>query len=400
VARFRHIQRLSRRGVVALGGTLVVVGALAATLAMSAFGGSTATPPAAPLDQAIHNALAGSPAAGITAQVSFSDHLFDGSGLGPLAALAGLNPLAGATGQLWIAGDGHVRLELHSGLGDTELLFDGSRLTAYLAATNTAYELTLPASATPQPAAGGTVPSLAEIDSVLSAVGQVANVSAATPDLVAGEPAYTVTVSPKSTGGLLSSASLSFDASTGVPLRFELDASGSTTPVLELSVDDISYAAVPSSEVDLTPPAGATVVPISFPAQGAQTRPAVQPVSGLTAVAAAAPFTLVAPDSLNGLSRGSVVLLGSGSGATALLSYGSGLGTVLVVERQAAAPSDLAAEIAGLLPGVSLAGVDGHELVTALGTLVGFDRAGVSYTVVGSVSQANAEAAARTLASS
>jgi hypothetical protein len=49
------------------------------------------------------------------------------------------------------------------------------------------------------------------------------------------------------------------------------------------------------------------------------------------------------------------------------------------------------------LPTVSINGVTGQELDTALGTLVRFTRAGVAYTVIGSVPAAAADAAARGL---
>jgi hypothetical protein len=46
---------------------------------------------------------------------------------------------------------------------------------------------------------------------------------------------------------------------------------------------------------------------------------------------------------------------------------------------------------------VSINGSNGHELATALGTVLTFGRAGVQYTVIGSVPAAAAEAAARAL---
>ena len=49
------------------------------------------------------------------------------------------------------------------------------------------------------------------------------------------------------------------------------------------------------------------------------------------------------------------------------------------------------------LPTVSINGATGQELDTALGTVVRFTRGGVTYTVIGSVPAAAAEAAARGL---
>jgi hypothetical protein len=49
------------------------------------------------------------------------------------------------------------------------------------------------------------------------------------------------------------------------------------------------------------------------------------------------------------------------------------------------------------LPTVSIGGSTGQELATALGTVIRFTRGHVSYTVLGSVTPAAAEAAARAL---
>ena len=48
---------------------------------------------------------------------------------------------------------------------------------------------------------------------------------------------------------------------------------------------------------------------------------------------------------------------------------------------------------------MSINGASGHELVTALGTVVQVASGGVSYTVAGSVTQSDAESAARALTS-
>jgi hypothetical protein len=75
--------------------------------------------------------------------------------------------------------------------------------------------------------------------------------------------------------------------------------------------------------------------------------------------------------------------------------YGQGLGAIVVVEKAKdanAKPSQLDA-----LPSVSLDGATGHELETQLGTVLAWDRDGVSYVLAGSVPTAAAEAAARSL---
>ena len=116
------------------------------------------------------------------------------------------------------------------------------------------------------------------------------------------------------------------------------------------------------------------------------------PVTGLAAVQAAAPFAVVAPDTLVGLPRQDVRLVG---GKTVLVVYGQGLGAIVVVERAADAAGGPGALSA--LPSVSLDGVTAHELDTQLGTALEWTNGGVSYVLAGSVPPAAAEAAARAL---
>ena len=86
----------------------------------------------------------------------------------------------------------------------------------------------------------------------------------------------------------------------------------------------------------------------------------------------------------------------------ALVVYGHGLGSVVVLEQvasRASAPRPSSGgDRQGLsLPTVQVNGATAQELDTAIGTLVRFTRGGVSYTVAGSVSRTVADAAARGL---
>ena len=75
------------------------------------------------------------------------------------------------------------------------------------------------------------------------------------------------------------------------------------------------------------------------------------------------------------------------AGDVVLVHYGTGAASLLVVERKGALAGPLAA-----LPPVDL-GVPAHELQTQLGTIVLWERNGVSFTFAGSVSAADAERA-------
>jgi hypothetical protein len=92
-----------------------------------------------------------------------------------------------------------------------------------------------------------------------------------------------------------------------------------------------------------------------------------------------------------------VRLVGPADSRSAIAVYGEGLGAIVVVERaqengSGSTPSQMSA-----LPTVSLDGVTAHELTTQLGTILTWDRGGVTYILAGSVPSSAAEAAARAL---
>ncbi len=372
-----------------------------------ALAGSSGTAPAPkPLASAVHDALAAPATQGITARVKFTNHLIDSSGL------QGQNPLlSGATGRLWLSPGKGLRLELQSDSGDAQIVANQKGFWVYDGTSNTVYRGNIPAKK------GGAgrkhahkVPSVTQIEKGLNKLAKRVHVSGATPGNVGGQPAYTVRVGPPNKpGGLLGAAELAFDAARGVPLRAALYARGNSTPVIELSATDVSYGAVPESTYSIDPPAGAKTVDV-MPSGGARGGPGHRGkgarrhgklVSGRAAVARKLPFQLSTPDTLAGRPRELVKLLKLRKGAAAIVTYGNGPGAIAVIER---AESKNTAKPAGgdrhgkvQLPTVAIGGATGQVLDTPLGSVVQFSRAGVSYTVLGSVPAAVAEAAARGL---
>jgi outer membrane lipoprotein-sorting protein len=307
--------------------------------------------------------------------------------------------MSGASGRLWLTNAGKGRLELQSNAGDVQVVWNGKRVSVYDASSNTVYKATLPGQskeATPTHDAGGP-PALSEIGDFLAKLRQHATLSGAQPTDVAGQAAYRVHISPKHDGGLLGSAALAWDAARGVPLDVAIFAQGSSSPVLELQVTHISYGPVPESDVAISPPAGAKTVDLGSTARAAahSTREA-KPVSGLSAAQAAAGFAVVAPSKLVGLPRQDVRAVGGADSKAVLVVYGQGLGAIVVLERKA----DSAAQPGGALsslPRISIDGLTGHELATQLGTVIQWQRNGVSYVLAGSLPPAAAETAARDL---
>jgi outer membrane lipoprotein-sorting protein len=382
-----YLRRASTRSLIVVIVAVCALAAGGAAIAVAA-AGSGPTPPPKPLDQAIADALAANPPAGVTADIQFTNNLFpSGALLGQTASAL----MTGASGRLWLTNDGRGRIELQSeaGDGDVQIVWDQQTISVYDASSNTVYRASLP-QATASSTDTGTPPTLAEIDSFLTNLGVDWALSDAQPTNVGGQPAYSVSVSPKHDGGLLGSLQLAWDASQGTPLSVGIYAQGDSQPVLELALSNVSYGAGVDSAVSITAPADAKVVDLGggAPDSGSST-PAV---TGLAAVQAAAPFTVVAPDSLVGLPRQDVRLVG---GDTVVALYGQGLGGIALAERQVDSSTTGSNDVLSNLPTVSLDGLTAHELATQLGTVLEWQSGSVSYVLAGSLPAGAAETAAR-----
>ncbi len=396
------LRRISTRRLLSLCAGIVGVGVGAAAIAMATTAGGPKPAPKA-LPVAVHDALAAPEVQGVSARIQFTNHLISG------ANLQGADPLlSGASGRLWASSDGRLRIELQAdpsaegATSDSQVLADGSQISVYDSGSNTLYRATLPASHEADKPTSDQPPSLAQVKKGIARLMSDANLSGAEPSDVAGRPAYTVRVEPKSDGGLVGGAELAWDAVRGTPLRAALYARGDSSPVLELKVTEISYGPVSSSVFDIGPPPGAKVIDLSPAAGRASDHAEAAPVTGLDAVQQRTSFPIAAPRTLAGLSRSEVRLIQSGEEAGALVTYGRRLGGIAVIEqpadsRQGSTPPSGGDHGQLTLPQVSINGAQGDELDTALGTAVRFQRDGVQYTVLGSVPPATAQAAARDL---
>jgi outer membrane lipoprotein-sorting protein len=400
----RRLRTASSRHILALCAAIAVL-AGGAAVAQAALSGASA-PPAKPLDQAIYDASRAPDVAGLSARIHFTNNLLPSGSLPG----GGSSPLAsGADGRLWIQMSGKFRLELQSDSGDAQIVSDGSKVTVYDASSNTVYRVTLPSGATdaakPADHADRKL-TLDEINKTLDELAKTWTISGAQPTSTAGQPTYTVKISPKDDGGLLGAAEVAWDAVHGAPLRAAVYAQGQSQPVLQIEATDVSYDAVPDSAVDITPPAGATVNDFSPKKDlggkahaGSHAKQA--DVQGLENVQRAAGFEFSAPATLAGLPRKEVRLVNLGEEKGALAIYGQGFGAIGVLAHKATPAKSGAADKGGRhalrLPEINIGGATGSELATALGTVVTFERGGVSYVVAGSVPPVAAENAARGL---
>jgi len=382
--------------------------ALTAAIAQGALGGGGPTPSPKALANAILDAFRAPKPEGLTAKIHFTNKLL------PAGSLPGgkASPLAaGADGRLWIQKSGDFRLELQSDAGDAQIVSDGDKVTVFDASSNTVYRAKLPAGAkdAAKPAEHDEKLTLGKVQQALDKLAKTWTVSGADPTSTAGQKSYTVKISPKDDGGLLGAAEVAWDAVRGAPLRATIYAQGQSDPVLELKATDVSYDAVPDSDVAISPPAGAHVVDLSPAdvkragkdhARKAQRGTGDAKVQGAEAVQRALDFKLAAPAKLAGLPRREVRLVTLDGTKAALTIYGQGFGAIGVLQRKAgkADPGTKDRDAGGLkLPEINIDGATGSELATALGTLVTFERDGVAYVVAGSVAPVAAENAARGL---
>jgi outer membrane lipoprotein-sorting protein len=395
------LRRLPLRRLLLVCAAVVAVGASATALAFAL--GSGPVPPAKPLPEAVHDALTAAPVEGVTASVKLTDNLLEGASLasgGEAGELSQSPLLSGASGRLWIAKDGRVRLELQAEKGDTQVLYDGKTVTVYDASTNTLYRYTPPAAEEPSAAqakvrlngkiarlerrlshnahgnASSTqlvdkpnakasdheTPSVAKIEEAISKLKQHVEVSGATPTDVAGQPAYTVRVSPKEGGSLIGGAELSWDAAHGVPLRAALYSSTSSSPVIELAASEVSYGPVASSVFEFTAPSNAKVEEVKLP----------------------------------GEHEGGQADSSGAHGHPNVTTHGHGIAAVAVVESKTKS-GEKPLNLPEGLPKVHINGTTATELSTALGTLLSFERSGARYLLVGSVTPQAIEAVARGL---
>jgi outer membrane lipoprotein-sorting protein len=376
------LRRLSLSRLLLLCGLVVVLGGSLTALAFAL--GSAPTPPPKPLAQAVHDALAAPPVEGVSANIELTDHLLEGANLastdGQSSQLSSSPLVTGASGRLWIAKDGRVRLELQAERGDTQVLYDGNVLTVYDAATNTLYRVKHAADATGNAGTGagadagaGTgssdasdrheVPSVAKIEEAIAKLQHV-DVSEPKPTNVAGQPAYTERITPKEGGSLIGGAEVSWDAAHGTPLRLALYSTASSSPVIELAASSISYGPVAASVFDVKAPSDAKVEELTLPSAQEANENARQ-----------------------------------GSDAHEhpnVTVHGEGITGVAVIEGKTK-PGEKAPQLPEQLPKVKVGDTSATELPTSLGTLLTFERSGVRYLLAGAVSPAAVEAVARGL---
>jgi hypothetical protein len=196
------------------------------------------------------------------------------------------------------------------------------------------------------------------------------------------------------------------DAEAFVPLRFELFAEETPEPVARYAAQDFEVGPVPDRRFEFETPPGATVEQIEPPdgqrADEGREGEESEAVESVEEAGELAGFPVEGLAEAPGGRRLEEIRAASGG---AVLTYGSGWGTVILAEKaggdEIPEPQQEAGEGRGdglQLPTVDLGGgVEAREVATPVGTVLSWSSGGVSYTLAGSAPAAELEAAARTL---
>ena len=390
-----------------------VVAAAAIGVAASRAQGSTPLPSISPAALLAKVADAAKSPVPVSGSVTWTNGLIPGSDVAGLlggrsAAPSSLAGLAmGGSGRVWVQPGSGARLDVQGSGSDFVVVGGKDGIWTYSSATGTATQYARPAGASaPSPAPGASAPAvdpLAAITTALQRFASTGTVAVTGEQTVAGRQSYTLTVTPAAgTTTTFGSLRIAIDGATYVPLQVQVFATGDTTPTLSAGFTSVSYAKNDASLFSFTPPSGATVQHKTLPsmpsAPGGMTAPASVKHAPLTLAQAQTKarsygLTLALPAKTAALpfEGATVTAARGGHGASAILHFGRGFGSVLLVESTGATgPSGgIAQQLAklpqGLLTTTSVGGAPAHELSTSLVDAIAWQRGPVTLLAGGMV---------------
>jgi outer membrane lipoprotein-sorting protein len=193
--------------------------------------------------------------------------------------LSGLSLLSGShTFKIWYDGPTKVRVAVPVSMGETDLRRDGRSAWLWDSQTNKATHYILPAGAADTPPAGAmdTPPNVAQAQriptppqlakQILAAVGSTTTVGLQQNVTVAGQPAYQLSLAPKSSSSLIGQVRIAIDASDSLPLQVQVFARGAASPAFSVGYASLSFARPAASNFAFSPPPGAKVKTVTVPA--------------------------------------------------------------------------------------------------------------------------------------
>jgi len=187
-----------------------------------------------------------------------------GTGTGAASAMEFLS--GSHTARVYADGPLKARLQVLDHLAERDVVINGSEAWLYNSKDNSATHVTRPAPQMPatempgeDPPADGIPTPEAMASRFLAAIDTTTEVTIADGASVAGRSAYSLVLSPRSTGTLVDSVSIAVDSQTGLPLRVEVRAKGQPEPAYSLAYTQLDLSRPDAALFEFTPPQGATV---------------------------------------------------------------------------------------------------------------------------------------------
>ena len=194
------------------------------------------------------------------------------------------------TAQVWIAGVDRQRVAVQGSLAESDVIHNGQDLWVYTSNTNQVTH-TILTRKNGSDTAFGTSPDARSLtpegaaQQALAAINPTTSVSVDSTQVVAGQPAYTLVLTPRDARSTVRKVTIAIDSTHFVPLQVQVYGAGSL-PVFETGfVSGVSFSTPKASVFDFHAPAGSTIGPDPF----GMRRHAGRPAPGL-------PSGSVAPD--------------------------------------------------------------------------------------------------------
>ncbi len=176
----------------------------------------------------------------------------------PQSALGGSTT---ETYNVWSNGRGSFRSQQVTNGGETDLYVNPGSVWYWNSSTLTATNETRSGSSGGQSGvqATGSNPS-ATASEIVSRLSAFSTLSVSGSQMVAGRPAYTLSLTPTAADSLIGSVQIAIDGETHVPVQIQVFPKGSSTPAASFGFNTLTVAPQPTSVFSFTPPAGAKVV--------------------------------------------------------------------------------------------------------------------------------------------
>jgi outer membrane lipoprotein-sorting protein len=176
------------------------------------------------------------------------------------------------TYKVWHSPDG-VRIANLLPAGERDLVANKTDAWFWDSRTQTAkhltYDLTAMRAAAKAQQQTGSPPDPSTLaTTIVRRLAPYAGLSVSSTQWVAGQPTYTLVLTPTTSTTLVGSVRVALDANNWVPLQLEVFAKGSDTAAIRAGFTSISFGPVDPSTFDFAPPAGAHVTTTALPTGG------------------------------------------------------------------------------------------------------------------------------------